>query len=141
AAPPAALRRPPNAGLASTSLRWRRPAWWVGRRSRRASGLRAATVAGGLLHRAAVVQVIPTVAVELVASREVGARFVPAPEPGIVVLVPGRFLAAVLVPLDLRGGPQDACALGLGAERASGHERADVHPDAIVDVGVPADRL
>ena len=39
--------------------------------------------------------------------------------------------AAVLVPVDRE----------LGAEDAGGDERPDVEPDAVVEVGLPADRL
>ena len=66
---------------------------------------------------------------------------VPAPEPGIVRLVAGRFLAAILVPFDLRRGAQDAGVGAASVERPRGHERADVDPHAVVDVRVPADRL
>ena len=36
---------------------------------------------------------------------------------------------------------QDAGVGAAGVQRARGHEGADVHPHAVVDVGVPADRL
>ena len=36
---------------------------------------------------------------------------------------------------------QDAGVRAAGVQRACGHERADVHPHAVVDVRVPADRL
>ncbi len=55
----------------------------------------------------------------------------PIPEPGKLVLVALRLGAPVLGPLDV----------GVLAEDARRHERADVEPDAVVEVGVPADRL
>src|SRR5208337_178495 len=53
------------------------------------------------------------------------------PEPGILVLRTFGFLAPVLGPFDVRVLAQDA----------RHHEGADVESDALVEVGVPADRL
>src|SRR5271157_499171 len=53
------------------------------------------------------------------------------PEPGILLLGTPRFVPPVLGPLDVRVLPQDA---GLD-------EGPDVHPDAVVEVRVPADCL
>jgi hypothetical protein len=80
-------------------------------------------------------------AVELVAAGEVGGFLIPRPEPRELVLGAVGLRAAVLVPLDARRGPQDARLLGLRTERAGGHKRPDVKPDAVVDVGIPADGL
>ena len=86
-------------------------------------------------------QVVPAVAIELSAADEVLGLVVPTPEPGIVGLVAGRFLAAVFVPFDLRCRAQDAGVRTAGVERARGHEGADVYPHAVVDIGVPTYRL
>jgi hypothetical protein len=69
-------------------------------------------ITGGLLRGAAVVEVVPAVPIELRVARKVRRRLVPAPEPGIISLVAGRLLAAILAPLNLRGTAQDA---GVGA--------------------------
>jgi len=53
------------------------------------------------------------------------------PEPGILLLGTPGLVAPVLGPLDVRGLAEDA---GLD-------EGPDVHPDAVVEVRVPADRL
>jgi hypothetical protein len=53
------------------------------------------------------------------------------PEPGIFILFPLRFPAAVLRPLDVRQLPQN---IGLD-------ERADIHSHAVVQVRVPGDGL
>src|SRR5271157_3489587 len=53
------------------------------------------------------------------------------PEPGILLLGTLGLVAPVLGPLDVRGLAQDA---GLD-------EGPNVHPDAVVEVRVPADRL
>ena len=64
--------------------------------------------------------------VHAVASERAG-----GPEPGVIARVAGWLLASVLGPFDVGRLAQDA---GLD-------ERADVHADAVVQVGVPADGL
>src|SRR5438067_1766178 len=58
-------------------------------------------------------------------------ELVSAPEPGVICLVPLRFLAPVLRPLDVRRL----------AQNAGRDERADIHSDTFVQVRVPADGL
>ena len=96
---------------------------------------------GRRIFMAGVVQVVVPLAVELRAAGKVLGCLIPRPEPRELVLGAVRLRAAVLVPLDARRGPQDACLPRAGAERPGGHERPDVEPDAVVDVGLPADRL
>src|SRR5574337_47641 len=62
------------------------------------------------------------------------------PEPGELVLVANRLLAAVFLPMDIRLGAQDAGAF-LAAGDILGHEGADVEANAIVDVRRPTDGL
>ena len=86
-------------------------------------------------------QVVPTIAVKLVAACEVSLRLIPAPEPGIVFFVPHRLFAAILRPFDFRRRAENAGVFRADAEGASGHERADVNAHAIVDVRFPTYRL
>jgi hypothetical protein len=91
----------------------------------------------GLPHGAAVVEIVPAVPVELRAAGEVSRRLIPAPEPGIIGLVAGGLLAAILIPFNLRGAAQDARVGATGVQCPGGHKGADVHPHAVVDVRFP----
>ena len=86
-------------------------------------------------------QIIPAVTVEDFRTFEVLGTSVPTPEPREVFARTRRFLAAILLPLDLGRGAEDACALGTRALRFGGHERPDVHSHAVVDVRLPTNRL
>ena len=66
-----------------------------------------------------------------------GAAF---PEPGVFGFVAVGFLAAVFFPFDVGFYAEEAGAF-LAAGEVGGHEGADVHADAVVEVGVPADGL
>ena len=63
-----------------------------------------------------------------------------APKPRILLLLLARLLAAVLPPVDVGLGAEDAGAF-LAAGDVVGHERPDVGADAVVDVGFPAKGL
>src|ERR1035441_4904954 len=76
-----------------------------------------------------VVAIVPAIPVRLIAdASEVLSLLIPAPEPRELVLVPHGFLPPILFPLDLDALSQDV---------RSG-EGSDVHPHAVVDIGVPA---
>ena len=86
-------------------------------------------------------EVVPAVAVELLAAREVLCDLVPAPEPWEVVLVARRFLALVLAPSNAWSHPEDTRGSCSGRQGTRDNERADVNAHAVVDVGLPADGL
>jgi hypothetical protein len=80
----------------------------------------------------AVVAIVPAVAIRLFANAgEVLLLPIPAPKPRELLLVTHRFLAAVFLPLDL-----DTLAQYVGCRK-----RSDIHPHAVVDVGMPANGL
>ena len=98
-------------------------------------------VAGGLFGGDQIVAIIPAIAVESGAAFEIRGGFVPRPEPGEIGLGALGLFAAVFVPTDFGRGAEDAGALPAGVERLGGDERAEVEPDAVVDVWIPADGL
>src|SRR5439155_16714676 len=118
---------------------------WVRRPSERSSCDHCfrcyAALADRPLEDGCVVKVVPAIAVEGLAAGEVVCSSVPAPEPRKVLAIALRLLAAVLVPLGLGFGAKDAGASGPCSKGLCYHERTDVDPHAIVDVGLPADRL
>ena len=65
--------------------------------------------------------------------------YVPSPEPRKIVLRTRGFLTAILVPFNIWLGAKDAGPLF--PTSVASHERANVHPNAIVQVRLPADRL
>src|SRR5690606_1852862 len=97
-------------------------------------------IARSLLHLVRVMAVVPAVAVERLAAQEIFGLLVPAPEPGVLFLGALGLLAAVFLPLDVGLVAEHACA-GASAGQVRSQERADVHPHAVVDVRLPADRL
>ena len=67
-------------------------------------------------------------------------KVLPFQNHGIFGLVALRLFATVFVPFDVGLGAQDARAF-FAAGNVARHEWADVHPHAVVDVGIPADGL
>ena len=70
----------------------------------------------------------------------VASEVVIAPEPRELLLVAHRFLPAILVPLDVGSGVQDAGTF-LAAGEVLGHEGTDIEAYAVVDVWFPTDCL
>ena len=73
--------------------------------------------------------VVPAIPHGLLTRDRIGAGFRFTPEPGDVLLVPLRFIAAVLLPLDIRLGSEDAGAFL--AKSSSLEEWADVEAHAV----------
>src|SRR5690242_5568058 len=83
-------------------------------------------------------QIVPAIAVEGLCAREICGLFVPAPEPRELLPWTFEFLAAVLVPFDLRRRAQNACALRPCSERLCAHEGTDVQANPVIDIRLPA---
>ena len=86
-------------------------------------------------------QIVPAVAVECLASREVLCLLIPGPEPGVVFFRTMGFFPPILFPFDIRRFSQDTCIFRLCTKRSSSHERTNVQPDSIIDIGLPPDGL
>ena len=83
--------------------------------------------------------VVPAVAGEVFAACKVGRWFGFRPEPGVVGPVALGFPATILVPFDVGFGAQQAGAFLADIPRQQ--ERADVESNAVVEIGLPAERL
>src|SRR5262245_53766020 len=99
------------------------------------------TIARRQFEGARVVEVVPAVPIELAPPREVVAGPVPTPEPGEVLARSLRVIAAISVPLDIRGNAQNAAAPVPPRQQLCREKGPNGHPHAIVDIRLPSDRL
>src|SRR4051794_37646612 len=84
-------------------------------------------------------QTIPALTVKFPATREVPCPLVPSPKPWKVVFQTWRLRATLLAPHDVWLGSKDASPLP--PDICGQHQRPDIHCYAVVEVGLPADRL